>query len=84
MQEFGIISFEGKNYLCRTDFDYGKKQYNGFSVSCYEDGKIVETVIIRLSADSYNIKVTECDERYTDLAQDSMSKAQVKKLVKSV
>lgn len=75
MQEFGIISFEGKNYLCRTDFDYGKKQYNGFSVSCYEDGKIVETVIIRLSADSYNIKVTECDERYTDLAQDSMSKA---------
>lgn len=75
MQEFGIISFEGRNYLCRTDFDYGKKQYNGFSVSCYEDGKIVETVMIRLSADSYDVKVTECDERYTDLAQDSMSKA---------
>jgi len=70
MQEFGIIFFEGKNYLCRTDFDYGKKQYNGFSVSCYEDGKIAETVELRLTADSYDIRVTGCDESYGDLAED--------------
>lgn len=75
LQEFAIISFEGKNYLCCTDFDYSKKQYNGFSIFCYDDGKIVETVVMRLVADSFEINVTECGKKYEDLAQNTVNQA---------
>lgn len=75
MQEFGILGFQGKNYLCRTDFDYNKKIYNGFSISCYVDGKIAETVRLRLIPDTYDIRITEYSEPYRDLAEKTLDQA---------
>ena len=70
-EEFGFICYEGKNYLVRTLFDYGKKTYNGLSVTCYVDGEKVETIDLMLFPESYDAALTECaDARYRALAED--------------
>ncbi|MCM1182761.1 MAG: hypothetical protein NC337_05250 [Roseburia sp.] len=68
-EEFGIIDYEGKNYLCRTCYDYTKKIYNGIGLICYVDGSMVETVDLTLTAESYDVRPAECaDEKYRPLA----------------
>lgn len=59
-QEFAIIYFEGKNYLCRTEFDYMKKLYSGLSVSCFEEGICQEELSLTMELDSYHMQVEEC------------------------
>ena len=74
IQKFGIISFEGKNYLYRKEFDYERNYHNGFSVACYVDGKIAEMVMIRLTAEAYDTNIAECDETYEGLAEDTVNR----------
>lgn len=70
-EEFGMISYEGKNYLCRTRYDYSKKIYNGISLACYVDGVQVESADLMLFPEQYDTKLAECaKEDYRALAQD--------------
>ncbi len=70
-QEFSIISFQGKNYLLRTEFDYAKKLYSGLSLAYYEDGGLVEIVYLNLESDSYDMQVVECaDPQYEKIADE--------------
>ena len=73
MEEFGIICYEGKNYLCRTAFDYNKKQYNGLDLFCYEDGVRKEEVRLRLSPDGYMVTMTECLNDYLGYVEKTLS-----------
>lgn len=69
-EEFAFISYEGKNYLCRTCYDYTKKIYNGISLACYIDGELVEIADLTLIAEDYNIRLAECGgEKYRPLAE---------------
>lgn len=69
-EEFGIIAYEGKNYLCRTCYDYTKKIYNGISLACYVDGRLVETADLTLIPESYDVRLMECaEEKYRPLAE---------------
>lgn len=83
MQEFGVIQYNGKNYLCTTDFNYSKKIYNGLTIYCYEDGKQVEEAVLRLTPESYEVKIDECaDETYENLAESTAEQSlSYKKLV---
>ncbi len=83
MQEFGVIQYNGKNYLCTTDFDYSKKIYNGLTIYCYENGKLVEDAALRLTPESYEVKIEECaDEIYVSLAESTAEQSlSYKKLV---
>ena len=66
-----MISYEGKNYLCRTRYDYSKKIYNGISLACYVDGVQVESADLMLFPEQYDTKLAECaKEDYRALAQD--------------
>lgn len=72
-EEFGMISYEGKNYLCRTRYDYGKKIYSGISLACYVDGVQVETADLMLFPETYDIQLAECaQEDYRVFAQGIM------------
>lgn len=73
MEEFGIISYEGKNYLCRTSFDYNKKEYNGLDLFCYEEGVRVEEVRLRFTPDGYMVTVIECLNDYLDYVDTILS-----------
>ncbi len=69
-QDFCMISYDGKNYLCRTRFDYGKKIYNGISLACYVDGIQVETADLTLYPEAYDIALAECaQEQYRVFAE---------------
>ncbi len=37
-EEFYFIDWEGKNYLAKITYDFGKKVYNGISMEYYENG----------------------------------------------
>lgn len=74
MEEFAFISYEGKQYLCRTLFDYNKKQVNGFDLFYYEDGKRVENVWLELIPQEYEIAITkEPQGVYADYVKESLS-----------
>lgn len=71
-EEFAMINFEGKNYLCRTSFDYQKKLYWGFDLFCYEDGRRVEEVYLRLNPADYKVNISDCtDNHYLELAKQT-------------
>lgn len=60
MEGLSVISFEGKNYLCRTVYDYGKKKYQGVALFCYEDGVRREEVHLFFVPEEVDVAVTEC------------------------
>ena len=74
-EEFGIIAYEGKNYLVRTLYDYGKKFYNGFCVTVYEDGRHTEEMYLILYPEEYDLTLIGCKEGYEDHAEDIMDHA---------
>ena len=74
-EEFGVISYEGKNYLVRTLYDYGKKFYNGFCVTVYEDGRHTEEVYLMLSTEHYDLSLIGCTDGYEAYAEHIMDNA---------
>ncbi len=70
-EEFAVITYDGKNYLCRTLYDYTKKIYNGISIACYVDGVQVQTAELMLYPEKYDITLAECtEERYRAFAEN--------------
>ncbi|MDE7206223.1 MAG: hypothetical protein K2N90_03535, partial [Lachnospiraceae bacterium] len=69
-EQFAIISYDGKNYLCRTLYDYNKKIYDGIFLACYVDGVQVQTATLTLYPEAYDVKMTECaEEKYKAYAE---------------
>lgn len=69
-QEFGILAYDGRNYLFRTLFDYGKQIYNGISIMCYENGVCVERADLMLVPEQYETTLAYCtSEKYRAYAQ---------------
>ena len=71
MEEFAVISYDGKNYLCRMLYDYNKKVYDGIRLACYVDGIQVQAAELTLFPEEYDVKLTECaEEKYRAYAED--------------
>lgn len=68
-EEFGILTYEGKQYLCLLDFDYSSLIYEGYTWSCYEDGKRVEEASLHLVPKEYEIRQIWAEAGYESLAQ---------------
>ncbi len=69
-QEIAFVSYEGKNYLLETSYNYNQKEYDGFIVSLYEEGEVIETISIKKMMFSYEPEVIYCMEGYEKLAKD--------------
>lgn len=70
-EEFAIISYDGKNYLCRTLYDYNKKIDDGIFLACYVDGVQVQTATLTLFPEAYDVKLAECaEEKYKAYAEE--------------
>lgn len=70
MEEFALICYEGKNYLCRTTYDYNKKIYDGFDLFYYEDGRRRENVSLYFVPETYQVQVKSyASEAYKDYAE---------------
>ncbi|MDE7267918.1 MAG: hypothetical protein K2N89_10680 [Lachnospiraceae bacterium] len=75
-EEFAIITYDGKKYLCRTLYDDSKKKYIGFCVAYYVDGVQVQATELTFSAEKYDIRLTECaGEKYRAFAENIYEKS---------
>ena len=71
-EEFCVLSFEGKNYLWLTTWDYGRKLYNGADLYYYENGELVEQASVRMVPESCQVNVEECQgEQWRALAEQA-------------
>ena len=70
-EEFAVISYDGKNYLCCTLYDYTKKIHDALSIACYVDGVQVQMAELRFFPEKYDIKLAECtEEKYREYAEN--------------
>lgn len=67
-ENFGVIAYEGKNYLCRATFDYGRMINDGYALDCYEDGKRVDETILHVVPERYEIWQISAETGYEDPA----------------
>lgn len=73
-KQFVILSYDGKNYLCRTFYGYDRKR--NISLSCYVDGALAETVHLAFFPEKYEIRLAECaEDQYKTLAEDVLQNA---------
>ena len=71
-EEFCVLSFEGKNYLLLTTWDYRRKLYNGADLYYYENGEPVEQASVRMVPESCEVNVEECQgEQWRALAEQA-------------
>lgn len=68
--EFGVIAYEGKNYLCRATFDYGRMINDGYVVDYYEDGKRLEEAAVYVVPERYEIRQVSAKNGYEEPAAD--------------
>ena len=74
-EEFAFIVYEGKNYLARTTYHFGKKIYDGIELDCYENGEFQGSVWIRIAPgegnEARNISTSYIkEEKYRVLEQN--------------
>ncbi len=73
---FRMISYKGKNYLCRMLVDRDKKQDSGISLICYTDGVQAETRNLMFYPETYDVRLAACaEEQYQPLAQEMLENA---------
>lgn len=73
---FRMISYNGKNYLCRMLTDRDKKQHSGISLICYADGVQAETRNLMFYPKTYDVRLGACaEEQYQPLAQEMLKNA---------
>ena len=76
INEFTPVHFEGKNYLCRTLWDYDKKIMAGLILEEYRDGRMVETMTLSLVQGKTDITLRSCREGYREMAEKERAKAE--------
>ena len=74
-EEFAVISYQGKNYLCRMPFDFDRRIDYGFTLIAYEDGERVEEVSLTLVPEDYDVRIMYDGEENTvkDVSEDILS-----------
>ncbi len=73
---YGVISWEGKNYVWRNELDYGSKMLSGKVLEGYQDGELVETVWLNLVPEKQEVSVAFCQDGYWEIAEREKRKAQ--------
>lgn len=64
-----IIGWEGKNYVCRDEVDYGKRILSGLVVEGYRDGELTETVRLNLMPEKQEVSITFCRDGWQEAAE---------------
>lgn len=67
-EDLGVIAYEGKNYLCRATFDYGRMINDGYALECFEDGKRVEETAVYVVPERYEIRKVSAEIGYENPA----------------
>lgn len=69
-QELTFISFEGKNYLLQTTYDYNTKINNGFEISRFINGTVHEQIFLSKEAVEYKEDINLKDKSLESIAKN--------------
>ncbi|WP_455715891.1 hypothetical protein [Anaerosporobacter sp.] len=69
LTSFGVLSYEGKNYLVLKDYDYNTKNYNGYSLLLYDDGKLADGKSISLEVEDYDMNIVQEEDSFTGIEE---------------
>lgn len=63
-QNFGVLPYEGKNYLLLEEFDYNSKFYSGYSLYLYENGTLADGKGFSFAIDDYSMDIVYEDKAF--------------------
>lgn len=69
LQEFHIISYQGKNYLLMNTFNYYTKYPSGFDLYLYENGTLADGVNFYYDITDYNMEIKYEDSSFAGIEQ---------------
>lgn len=61
-EEFAVISWQGKNYLCRMTYDYAKKIGHGITLIAFEDGKRSKEASLIRVPEQYDVWIADVED----------------------
>lgn len=67
-QEIAFVRYGETTYLMETDFDYDLKSVNGFVVTLYQDGEVLETLTLTKEIDGYEPEIVYQAAGYEETA----------------
>lgn len=70
-----IIGWDGKNYVCRNEVDYGKRILSGLVLEGYRDGELTETVRLNLMPEGQEVTVIFCQDGWQETAEQERQAA---------
>lgn len=68
LQDFKLISYQGKNYLLMKEFDYNTKYYSGYTLYLYEGGVLADGINFSFDIQDYEIDITYEDSSFSGMA----------------
>lgn len=67
-RELAFVSYDDTVYLLETDYDYNRKAANGFIINLYQDGEIIEEILMIEEMAAYEPEIIYQAEGYEGLA----------------
>lgn len=67
-RELAFVSYDGTVYLLETNYDYNRKAANGFIINLYQDGEVIEEIMMIEEMAVYEPKIIYQAEGYEELA----------------
>lgn len=67
-QELAFVSYEGTTYLLETDLEYNRKVADGFIISLYQDGELMESILMTERMTAYEPEIIYQAEGYEEVA----------------
>lgn len=68
-EKFYVISYQGKNYLLKENFDYNTKYYSGYDLYLYEAGKLADGVNFYFSIKDYDMNIAYENDHFSGIEQ---------------
>lgn len=67
-QELAFVSYEGTAYLLETSFDYNRNATDGFIISLYQDGELMESILMEERMTAYEPEIIYQADGYEEVA----------------
>ena len=69
LQEFKVISYQGKNYLLMKNFDYNTKYDSGYDLYLYENGTLADAVNFFFDIADYDMNIVYENSQFRGVEQ---------------
>lgn len=69
LTSFGVLNYEGKNYVVLKEFDYNTNYYNGYTLLLFDNGILADGKYISLEAEDYDMNIIQEDDSFAGIEE---------------